>query len=257
MATVTLDGVNKVYENGFHAIHDLSLEIEDERVPRARRAVRMRQVDGVADDRRAGVDLRRRDEDRRPGRQRRRAEGPGHRHGVPELRAVPAHDGVRQHRLRPQAGSCPQGRDRHAGCARRRRSSSSSRTSTASRASCPAASASGWRWAGRSCASRPRSSWTSRCPTSTPSCACRCAPRSPACSATSAVTTFYVTHDQVEAMTMGDRVAVHQGRLPAAGRHAAEPVRLARQRVRRRLHRFAVDEPLRRHDARRRGWRRR
>ena len=29
MATVTLDSVNKVYENGFHAIHDLSLEIEE------------------------------------------------------------------------------------------------------------------------------------------------------------------------------------------------------------------------------------
>ena len=29
MATVTLDKVNKVYENGFHAIHDLNLDIED------------------------------------------------------------------------------------------------------------------------------------------------------------------------------------------------------------------------------------
>ena len=29
MATVTLDDVNKVYENGFHAIHDLSLDIKD------------------------------------------------------------------------------------------------------------------------------------------------------------------------------------------------------------------------------------
>jgi multiple sugar transport system ATP-binding protein len=29
MATVVLDSVNKVYDNGFHAIHDLSLEIED------------------------------------------------------------------------------------------------------------------------------------------------------------------------------------------------------------------------------------
>ena len=29
MANVVLDKVNKVYENGFHAIHDLSLEIED------------------------------------------------------------------------------------------------------------------------------------------------------------------------------------------------------------------------------------
>jgi multiple sugar transport system ATP-binding protein len=30
MATVTLDNVNKVYENGFHAIHDLDLEIADQ-----------------------------------------------------------------------------------------------------------------------------------------------------------------------------------------------------------------------------------
>ena len=30
MATVTLDSVNKVYENGYHAIHDLDLSIEDE-----------------------------------------------------------------------------------------------------------------------------------------------------------------------------------------------------------------------------------
>ena len=29
MATVVLDKVNKVYENGFHAIHDLSLDIAD------------------------------------------------------------------------------------------------------------------------------------------------------------------------------------------------------------------------------------
>lgn len=29
MATVTLDGLNKVYDNGFHAIHDLSLDIAD------------------------------------------------------------------------------------------------------------------------------------------------------------------------------------------------------------------------------------
>ncbi|MEJ7720770.1 MAG: sn-glycerol-3-phosphate ABC transporter ATP-binding protein UgpC [Ilumatobacteraceae bacterium] len=29
MATVTLEGVNKVYENGFHAIHDLNLDIAD------------------------------------------------------------------------------------------------------------------------------------------------------------------------------------------------------------------------------------
>ena len=29
MATVSLDGVEKIYDNGYHAIHDLSLEIQD------------------------------------------------------------------------------------------------------------------------------------------------------------------------------------------------------------------------------------
>ena len=43
------------------------------------------------------------------------------------------------------------------------------------------------------------------------------------------VTTFYVTHDQVEAMTMGDRVAVIKAGYPPAGRHAPEPLRLARR----------------------------
>ena len=57
------------------------------------------------------------------------------------------------------------------------------------------------------------------------------------------VTTVYVTHDQVEAMTMGDRVAVMKHGVPAAGRHPAQPLRQAGQPVRRRLHRLAADEP--------------
>ncbi len=40
----------------------------------------------------------------------------------------------------------------------------------------PAASASAWRWAVPSCASPPFSCSTSRSPTSTPSCGCRCVP---------------------------------------------------------------------------------
>ena len=60
------------------------------------------------------------------------------------------------------------------------------------------------------------------------------------------MTTFYVTHDQVEAMTMGDRVAViKDGYL----QQVDTPQNLYDQpdeRVRRRLHRFTVDEPLRR-----------
>ena len=67
------------------------------------------------------------------------------------------------------------------------------------------------------------------------------------------VTTVYVTHDQVEAMTMGDRVAVlKDGYL----QQVDTPQNLydaPGQRVRRRVHRLAVDEPVRgRADARRR-----
>src|SRR6476469_4252795 len=61
-----------------------------------------------------------------------------------------------------------------------------SSTSSGSRRPSPAASASASPWAARSCGTRRCSSWTSRCPTSTPSCACRPAPRSPRCSAASA-----------------------------------------------------------------------
>ena len=42
------------------------------------------------------------------------------------------------------------------------------------------------------------------------------------------VTTLYVTHDQVEAMTMGDRAAVLDRRPAPAGRHAPGAVRRAR-----------------------------
>ena len=66
------------------------------------------------------------------------------------------------------------------------------------------------------------------------------------------VTTIYVTHDQVEAMTMGDRVAVlKDGYL----QQVDTPQNLydsPDQRVRRRVHRLAVDEPLRRRAHRRR-----
>ena len=55
-------------------------------------------------------------------------------------------------------------------------------------------------------------------------------------------TTVYVTHDQTEAMTLGDRVAVmRKGRAPA-GRHTAGALRATGEHVRRRVHRLAADE---------------
>ncbi len=66
-------------------------------------------------------------------------------------------------------------------------------------------------------------------------------------------TMLYVTHDQVEAMTLGDRViTMRAGRLQQAG-PPKRAVRAAGQRLRRRLHRLAGDEPRRRDDRRRRG----
>ena len=119
---------------------------------------------------------------RRQGRQRRAAEGARHRDGVPELRALSAHDGARQHGLRAdarEAAARPTIEQRVA--QRRRDPRPRAASSTAIRASSPAASASAWRWAARSCATRRCSCSTSRCRTSTPSCACRCAPRSRSC----------------------------------------------------------------------------
>ena len=55
-------------------------------------------------------------------------------------------------------------------------------------------------------------------------------------------TTVYVTHDQIEAMTMADRIVVMQRRRHRADRRAARPLRPAGQPVRRRFHRLAGHE---------------
>ena len=56
-------------------------------------------------------------------------------------------------------------------------------------------------------------------------------------------TTIYVTHDQIEAMTMADRIVVmRDGVVEQIGR-SARSLRPAGEPVRRGLHRLAVDEP--------------
>ena len=57
---------------------------------------------------------------RRPGGERRGPQGPGHRHGVPELRPLPPPHRLRQHRLRAAPAQDPEGRDRQASAARGR-----------------------------------------------------------------------------------------------------------------------------------------
>ena len=67
------------------------------------------------------------------------------------------------------------------------------------------------------------------------------------------VTTLYVTHDQVEAMTMGDRVAVMDDGVLQQCDTPRDALRGTRQRVRCRLHRIAGDEPPRGHGRAQRG----
>ena len=59
------------------------------------------------------------------------------------------------------------------------------------------------------------------------------------------VTTIYVTHDQTEALTMGDRVAVLKDGVLQQVDTPKDALPPAGQRVRRRLHRLAGDEPVR------------
>ena len=186
MAEVRLDGLTKVYPNGFQAVTELRLELNDSEFLVPRRSVGMRQVHRAADDRRARGDHRRRPLRRRSPAQRRAAQRPRHRYGVPELRALPADDRRGEHRVPPAPAQDEAGRAEAGGGQGGRGCSSSPSSFTRSRPTCRAASASAWRWDGPSCASRRCSSWMSRCRTSTPSSACRCAPISQASNETSA-----------------------------------------------------------------------
>ena len=95
-----------------------------------RRALRLRQVDAAAHDRRPRDHHRRARSASAARRQRDRAGRARHRHGVPELRALSAHERLRQHGLRPAQPRHAEGRDRAARRAKRHASSRSSRSST-------------------------------------------------------------------------------------------------------------------------------
>ena len=105
-----------------------------------------------------------------------------------------------------------------------------------------AATASAWRWAAPSCGGRRRSSWTSRLG------ALDAEFRHLMCGELRELhdrieaTTVYVTHDQLEAMSMADRIAVmNRGLIEQIG-NAAGDLRSAGEHVRRRFHRLAADE---------------
>jgi multiple sugar transport system ATP-binding protein len=65
-------------------------------------------------------------------------------------------------------------------------------------------------------------------------------------------TSIYVTHDQIEAMTMADQIVVMRDGLVEQMGDAAATLRPAGEHLRRGLHRLAGDEPRPRHGARQR-----
>ena len=93
MAGVTFDNVSKQYPNGFEAVIDLSLEIDDGEFlvmvgpSGCGKSTTLRMIAGLEDISQGEIRIGDRVVKRPP------SQGSGHRHGVPELRAVPAHDG--------------------------------------------------------------------------------------------------------------------------------------------------------------------
>ena len=91
MAAVAIRQIRKSY-GATPVIHGVYVSIEDGEFVMlvgpsgCGKSTLLRMIAGLEDDH------RRRDPDRRTGRQRRAAEGPRHRHGVPELRALSAHE---------------------------------------------------------------------------------------------------------------------------------------------------------------------
>ena len=65
------------------------------------------------------------------------------------------------------------------------------------------------------------------------------------------VTSILVTHDQLEATTMADRIICMQQGRDRADRHAGRPLSATAKPVRRRLHRLAADQPPARRGRRR------
>jgi hypothetical protein len=88
MAEISLHGVTKA--SARQVIPDQAHRRR--RVRRHGGPVGLRKVDAAAHDRGPGDHDRRRDPHRGQARERGRAQGPEHRHGVPELRALPAHE---------------------------------------------------------------------------------------------------------------------------------------------------------------------
>ena len=245
MSKIVIDHVTKIYPGDVKAVDDVSLEIASGEFmvlvgpSGCGKSTLLRMIAGL-EDVTEGTILH-----RRPRRDRALAARSRHRDGLPELRALPAHDRAQEPRLRA------------ARFARRRSAEIERRVDEVAKLlgleelldRRPAALSGGQRQRvamGRAIV---------REPAGVPDGRAALEPRREAARGMRAelarlhdrlgVTTVYVTHDQVEAMTLGQRVAVmRDGRIQQVDapqklyQRAGEPLR-------RRVHRLAVDEPRR------------
>ena len=130
------------------------------------------------------------------------------RHGLPELCALAPHDRARQHRLRAQAA--PAARPRTSRPVLRTGLRQGQPLGLENRYPGQLSGGQQQRVAlgGRSSSIPTSCCSTNRSPISTPRFASRCARRSAGSSRELRITTVYVTHDQEEALSLSDRVAV-------------------------------------------------
>ena len=247
MAGVTFDNVTKTYGDGFLAVSDLNLDVHDGEFvvlvgpSGCGKSTALRMLAGLEEI--ADGDA----PDRRARRQRPAAARARHRDGLPELRALPAHDGRREHRLRPAHAQGAEGGGARAGRGDRR--ASRPRSTHLDRKPKQLSGGQRQRVAmGRAIVREPQVFLMDE-PLSNLDAKLRVQMRAEISRIQRelGVTTIYVTHDQVEAMTMGDRVAVmREGVLQQFGPPQELYDRPANLFVAE-LHRLARDEPVRGH----------
>ena len=223
MASVTFDGVGKTYPDGTTAVHGLRLEIADGEFlvfvgpSGCGKTTALRMVAGLEEITEGVLRIGERHRQPRP------VARSGHRDGVPELRALSAPERVREHRVRAQgARRWPKGRDRPAG-----REAARVLDLEPLLERKPRALSGGQRQRvamGRAIVREPAAFLMDE-PLSNLDAKLRVQMRAEISRLQHSLgtTTIYVTHDQVEAMTMGERVAVmRKGEL----QQVAEPQEL-------------------------------